>query len=389
MIRLLYLLYLLGLAVFTVLYIDSFALVLLLASCMIPIIWGITLLFLRRKGMAEVVCPTDRYHTDDSIPITISVSNKGFFPFSHMEAQLCLKHQYGEKSETLCLQFPLHERNTTKLTFYIHAKYSGLLTVTMQKLTVLDYFHLFRIRYPLRNRGITMMVLPKYRKVPFTIASPAIYTPDAETYADHPGDDPSEIFDLRDYREGDAINRIHWKLSSRRDQLIYKEFSHPEEHRILLMFDPSIKAQSSLSQLGMLQEAMFSLFYSLSLELIRREIPHRLLWCTKKGVSIQKIDREEMLIHVFRTFYESVSLTALNTEALHDFCKTEELSSAVCITGDLSSHTLHLLGREIPAHRRTILQLGSQTTRTFDAQGAAVISITPNALNHGISPLIL
>ncbi len=382
MIRLLYLLYLLTLAAFTVLYIDSFALVLLIVSCLIPLIWGFILLLLRKNGVAEICCPTEQYHTENSIPITISIENKSFFPFSHMQADLLLRHQYGEKTEKLCLRFPLHERNATRLTFYIHAKFSGVLTISMEKLTVLDYFRLFRIRYPMKNRSLSMMVLPKYRKIPFTIESPAIYNPECETYADHPGDDPSEIFNLRDYREGDAINRIHWKLSSRRDQLIYKEFSFPEEHRILLLFDANIRKQGSISEFGMLQEAMFSLFFSLSLDLIRKEIPHRVLWCTEHGVVIQEIDSEETLVRVFRAFYESPSLTTLDAEALHEFCETEVLSSAICITNKLSTGILHLFSKKMPAHRRTILQLGTQTKHTCDTQGTAVIAITPDALNQ-------
>ena len=27
------------------------------------------------------------------------------------------------------------------------------------------------------------------------------------------GDDPSEVFAIREYREGDRLQRIHWKLS--------------------------------------------------------------------------------------------------------------------------------------------------------------------------------
>ena len=34
------------------------------------------------------------------------------------------------------------------------------------------------------------------------------------------GDDPSEIFDLHPYREGDAVNLIHWKLTEKMDKAL-------------------------------------------------------------------------------------------------------------------------------------------------------------------------
>ena len=41
------------------------------------------------------------------------------------------------------------------------------------------------------------------------------------------GDDPSEIFDIREYADGDKIQRIHWKLSSKTGDLMVKEGSLP------------------------------------------------------------------------------------------------------------------------------------------------------------------
>ena len=51
------------------------------------------------------------------------------------------------------------------------------------------------------------------------------------------GDDPSEIFQLREYRDGDRHNRIHWKLSSRSESFIVKELSQPVNSKILILCD--------------------------------------------------------------------------------------------------------------------------------------------------------
>lgn len=51
------------------------------------------------------------------------------------------------------------------------------------------------------------------------------------------GDDPSEIFQLREYRDGDRHNRIHWKLSSRSESFIVKELSQPVNSKLLILCD--------------------------------------------------------------------------------------------------------------------------------------------------------
>ena len=41
------------------------------------------------------------------------------------------------------------------------------------------------------------------------------------------GDDPSEIYQVREYRERDSLKDIHWKLSAREEELMVKERGFP------------------------------------------------------------------------------------------------------------------------------------------------------------------
>ena len=50
------------------------------------------------------------------------------------------------------------------------------------------------------------------------------------------GQDPSEVFDLRSYREGDSVRSIHWKLSTRFDDVLVREASRPQDHAIAILF---------------------------------------------------------------------------------------------------------------------------------------------------------
>ena len=64
--------------------------------------------------------------------------------------------------------------------------------------------------------------------------------PDGEgdKYSPHkPGDDPTELFGLRPYREGDRLSRIHWKLSQKTGQTLVKELGLPVSERVLFLLD--------------------------------------------------------------------------------------------------------------------------------------------------------
>lgn len=48
------------------------------------------------------------------------------------------------------------------------------------------------------------------------------------------GEDFSEIFDLREYREGDALKHIHWKATLKHNEILVKDGSQPLVKKILL-----------------------------------------------------------------------------------------------------------------------------------------------------------
>ena len=51
------------------------------------------------------------------------------------------------------------------------------------------------------------------------------------------GEDRTIISHIRDYMEGDNINSVHWKLSSKKDDLIVKVYDHPNDNNIMIIAD--------------------------------------------------------------------------------------------------------------------------------------------------------
>ena len=94
---------------------------------------------------------------------------------------------------------------------------------------------------------------------------------DADVYDDfHPGDDASEIFDIREFQAGDRIQNIHWKLSAKTDKLIVREAEEPDLGLVVLSFDFSgtrTQLDSTLRQL-----------LWLSGWLTEREVAHQIDW---------------------------------------------------------------------------------------------------------------
>lgn len=62
------------------------------------------------------------------------------------------------------------------------------------------------------------------------------------------GNDPSEMFDVREYVPGDDIRSIHWKLSCKADELILREPSDPSHYRVAILADYGVDDWETLDR---------------------------------------------------------------------------------------------------------------------------------------------
>jgi len=98
------------------------------------------------------------------------------------------------------------------------ADHCGLLTGRLVHVWALDSLGLFWL--PLRRGGgAKMWVEP----VPQTDCAPSVPEEETPGVRPRPGGGPGEDYDPREYRPGDSLSSIHWKLSAKRDELITRE----------------------------------------------------------------------------------------------------------------------------------------------------------------------
>ena len=96
----------------------------------------------------------------------------------------------------------------------------GALELTAEKIRVYDYLGLFALSAPPPPPSVILC-----RPIP--AACPPVEVPEALRGASNPKSaahaGPGEDYDLREYRPGDPMRSVHWKLSSKWDELIVRE----------------------------------------------------------------------------------------------------------------------------------------------------------------------
>lgn len=149
----------------------------------------------------------------------------------------------------------------------------GQLLCRLEEVRVYDYLGLFSFRKRQKNKSMVQaFCFPK--SVPLSLSflpSPPPLDSLEERYSPvKSGNDPSEVFGLREYRQGDRLSRIHWKLSEKEEKLLVKEMSLPLSSRFLFLLDLSgsgtqtdclLEAFASLANFLTAQEISFWVWY--------------------------------------------------------------------------------------------------------------------------------
>ena len=109
----------------------------------------------------------------------------------------------------------------------------GAYDLSFAKARLTDYLGLFSFRMNLPALGRIYVLPRKQQPEPL----PNLSRFQARAFRPKPGGGFSEIHDMREYRPGDGMRDIHWKLSAKTDTLIVREALEPNRSQLLLTLD--------------------------------------------------------------------------------------------------------------------------------------------------------
>ena len=187
--------------------------------------------------------------------------------------------RYIESAEDI-VQFPLGPMRAHSMQPSVKMSYCGRVDLLVRRVQVIDTLGLFALNVPAKNGSTpigSVYVLPELQSRSIQTDEAADLGLDSATYStEKAGGDPSEIFQLRDYREGDSRHSVHWKLSSRMNRLIVREFGLPLNPSLHFLLE--LREDSSPSA----AEAMIGTMLAFSEYLMARDVNHSVSWISEE-----------------------------------------------------------------------------------------------------------
>ena len=175
-------------------------------------------------------------------------------------------------------------RGGAEIAFQAVSPSCGKLRIEIEQLRIVDPIGLFSKKMRFYADGASL-ILPETFPVDVELRTPDLPDIESDRYSPvRAGDDPSELFGLRDYHEGDPLRSIHWKLSEKYDRMVVREASLPVAHSVMLMLDNCPTEDVLPTAAAAACEALISVSQSLA----DQSISHQIAW----------VDRETELIVV-------------------------------------------------------------------------------------------
>lgn len=263
-------------AVFYILYIGDFSLVLLIVMASVPVIMFVSLLITKKLMSAELAVNTRTASKNEPFDVQLCVSNRSIFPVGKAEAVIEYYNIFNGQINTLEFYFPVLPRNSQRITFQLSSKFCGIIRIRSACITIYDSLRIFKFRLG-KNICENIAILPEGHDISGSVSFTDRLNDDSLTYSEYkPGDDPSEVFDLREYAQGDRLSRVHWKLSSKKDELIVKEYSLPVDSPAAVFIDLTCPENSEYTL--PLYDTLLESLISISQLLIENERIHTIIY---------------------------------------------------------------------------------------------------------------
>lgn len=301
--KLIYLSIIVASFIFFILYKDRLALILFLAILIFTFFLFLSAVIMRIFVKISVDCKQRVVFAENKVMVEVCINNYSFLPITQVFINAKYKNNLLKNFDKSKMSFFANPFSKNRYEMELRSKHYGNVQVYFNNAVITDYFGIFSFKIKL-NKEYTLSFLPKRYEIDATLRQNMYTLSEATTYSKHkPGDDPSEVFAIREYVEGDKLNRIHWKLSTKQEQFMVKDYSLPISEAVLLYPELVFKTEDDIFLIDSALEALFSL----SNTFIDKGTIHYIGWHNSElnAVSVQKVESVDDLYAVMGAIFSN------------------------------------------------------------------------------------
>ncbi len=333
-----YILFLAALAFGYVFYNNYIMFVIIGAAIAVPIVSIIVFEINYKKLQLSIVNLPLKAGKNADIQFGIMTLNRTIFPFGSIRIKLNIKNLFYNNQKEYIINIPDIPRKERKIQWKFSAVYSGCVRINIDEVELTDMLSLVKRTYPV-NIEKTIEIYPDECEIDTETDALTAGAGDETEVQYIKGMDVSEVSGIREYISGDSMQAVHWKLSSRYDNFMVKDFSMPYTDRVYLAIElynnPSVNDE---------MDNVIDIYYSMARLMVKQGRQFFMLWYNiKTGVNeIMEIQTEEDVVqavgNMMYSYPSEHPLTAFeaikNEYPENDYTLIYVTGSMTCINGE-------------------------------------------------------
>lgn len=254
---------------------------------------GVAALKVRQSITVSLAAPASAAKGSAAL-LTVTVHNAALCGAAKVRVGIRSQNLLTGETEDRAVWLSVAGRTKADAVLMLDSSRCGKTVLTAAELAVSDAFGCFCLKKP-AEASTAVLILPQLYPIQVSAGPHDTQDSDSTEYSMlRAGNDPGETFALREYRPGDRLRDIHWKLSEKTDQLTVREYGMPVHHAVLILLDNFC---TGVPRPAALCEAIGEAAVSLSAALCEAGLPHDIGWydAEKQAVSVLPVASEDAL----------------------------------------------------------------------------------------------
>lgn len=233
--RLIYILCICAGIYYAVLYDKYVSMVILSCIMVMPVVSAEYLFFIRKKMKVEIKATEQMVKMGEDFLLSVITKNNSIFPVCYSTIMVKYKNQLDEQYQNIDMVCRVDSKSEERIQLEFHCNHCGLIEISCEYLRIYDYFRLFSVKIPMKGRE-EIIAIPEFEVMEDLLENSWEDFENIKKTTMKKGEDTSEITNIREYHPGDHPKSIHWKLSSKKRQILIKEFAMEEDDMDIVNF---------------------------------------------------------------------------------------------------------------------------------------------------------
>lgn len=253
-------------------YHNFFFFYLLLTVALIPFISYFASRYVWNKTGVKASIKIPGIGAGNDVPIEFTVENKSALPIQNIKFRFKAENGFYPNEEIQEMTLPVR-RGTNVYGWSVKSIYAGRIIINGIDISMTDYLGLKRFEREW-DCSAYINVIPAQSDVIMNVMENVMTAgDDTEIDAADSTEDVTQVKELREYRPGDRLQHINWKVSAKHEDLFVKEFEREYNRTLTLL----VELRSDSEEIGFLDE-LITAFYSSAVKLIEMEIRFYASW---------------------------------------------------------------------------------------------------------------